>query len=624
MGLLIATAGHIDHGKTSLIKALTGKDTDRLKEEKERGITIELGFAHLELNPDFHLSFIDVPGHQDFIRTMAKGASSVDAFLLCISAKEGIKPQTREHLNIAKILGCKQIVCALTQLDLIENKQLKIVKEEAQSLLIRSGFSQVSLIATSTKTGEGIETLKNQLQELSKTFEKHNLSDSPLFLAVDRVFPIKGSGKILTGTLSFGCLEKGQKVKLYDKDNSFSHQQIKNLQNHFQSTLKIRARQRVGINLQSLKQEQVEPGFCIVGPEHPGKNRTFAAELELLPFFKKGIKKNLKALIYAGPQKSEVQIANIEIAEIRPGTKGLVFLRTKNHLVLNPNLRVLFRSFERDPKNGVIFGGAKILDISPPLGRQKQNPHYLKALQSLKSESFNKFLKNLLILQGSSKKEELKYRFGITKQSLNSSKAFNKDDFIWDDSEFIFLKEAISLQKQEFLEALKTQQKIKNNPSETNEATLFVLKDLLNEDQIKQLDGYWISSAEENQKKSEKNKIQSEILKTILNESLNGLSESEIIKRIKLPSLEIRKNITQLLQEKKLVKIHLDYLENECFQELVLQIKSHLLKNNELSVADFKKLTGFSRKKAIPFLEYLDRQGFTQRKGNLRLAGRKL
>ena len=206
--LILGTAGHIDHGKTSLVKALTGVDTDRLKEEKARGITIELGFAHLELPGGLRFGIVDVPGHERFMRTMVAGVGGMDLVLLVIAADEGIMPQTREHLEICQLLGVKRGIVVLTKKDMVEPDWLDLVTEEVRDYLAESFLAQAPIIAVSSRTGDGIDTLKNELTRMAGEIEQKRV-DSPFRLPVDRVFTVTGFGTVVTGTLLSGAISVG-------------------------------------------------------------------------------------------------------------------------------------------------------------------------------------------------------------------------------------------------------------------------------------------------------------------------------------------------------------------------------------------------------------------------------
>ena len=263
MPVIMGTAGHIDHGKTSLIKALTGINCDRLAEEQKRGITIELGFAYLDLTPQIRLGIIDVPGHERFVKNMVSGAAGIDFVLLVIAADEGIMPQTREHLEICSLLGIRAGLVALTKIDMVEEEWLELVREEVQTYLAGSFLDGAPIIPVSAHMGAGLEELKGQIAELSSTFAPDRRSD--LFrLPVDRVFTMKGHGTVVTGTSISGALRLGEEIEIVPAGH---HSKVRGLQVHGTAAEVAHAGERTAVNLYGLEVAELERGEVLAHPQ---------------------------------------------------------------------------------------------------------------------------------------------------------------------------------------------------------------------------------------------------------------------------------------------------------------------------------------------------------------------
>ena len=247
--IIIGTAGHIDHGKTSLIRALTGRETDRLKEEQDRGITIELGFTWFDLKDGTRCGVIDVPGHEKFIQQMVSGVCGMDMVLLVVAADEGIMPQTREHLDILSLLGIENCIVVLTKCDLVDEDWISMVKEDIREEFRGTMLEKAKIVEVSTKTGAGIDGCKDAILEMVKTLPEKSPSGLPR-LPIDRIFSLQGLGTIITGTLISGTLTKGDGVEIYPKRLPV---RIRNIQVHEQDAEQAVAGQRVALNLTGLK-----------------------------------------------------------------------------------------------------------------------------------------------------------------------------------------------------------------------------------------------------------------------------------------------------------------------------------------------------------------------------------
>ena len=343
MALTVGTAGHIDHGKTWLVRALTGKDTDRLPEEQRRGISIELGYAPLELSDGRRLSVIDVPGHERFVRTMVAGATGIDLFLLVVDAGEGARPQTHEHLSILRLLGIERGVVALTKVDAVDAETLELVEEEARELV-----PGVEVVRVSAKTGEGLERLKDQLARVADGIDPAR-ADGPTRLYVDRSFSLPGFGTVVTGTLWSGSIAIGDQLRL---EPSGRDVRARSVQVHDRDVEVAEAGQRVAVSLPGVGRAEVTRGQALVSPgAYPTTYRLDVALEEIEP------------IPDAARLHAHVGTTRVEARVVRVGER-FAQLRLAAPLVAARDDRVIIRG-------ETTLGGGRVIDPSPPRHRSE-------------------------------------------------------------------------------------------------------------------------------------------------------------------------------------------------------------------------------------------------------------
>ncbi|MFO0574893.1 MAG: selenocysteine-specific translation elongation factor [Polyangia bacterium] len=377
---VLGTAGHIDHGKTSLVKALTGIDTDRLKEEKERGITIELGFAHLALPGGDVVGVVDVPGHERFIRTMVAGAVGVDAVLLVVAADEGVMPQTREHLDILELLGVRRGVVALSKSDLVPPELLELAREELVSTLATSALRGSEIIACSARTGEG-------LPELCRAIERA-LRDSPgrpdanlVRLPVDRVFSLKGFGTVATGTLWSGRLRIGDELWPQPGQKNQVPAKVRGLHVHGQPVSEAVAGQRTAVNL-PVPLAALQRGETLVRPDEIAAEQVgvlLDVELRYLEVARAPLERRSRLLLSAGTAQRLAQVTLLDRERALPGETALAQIQLDQPLCAVPGDRFVLRGFAPQKNHGTTVGGGRILRVLG--GRHRRgSPRLLAAL----------------------------------------------------------------------------------------------------------------------------------------------------------------------------------------------------------------------------------------------------
>jgi selenocysteine-specific elongation factor len=356
--LVLGTAGHIDHGKSSLVKALTGVDPDRLQEEQDRGITIELGFADLELGEECHLSLVDVPGHERFVRHMVAGATGIDAVMLVVAVDEGIMPQTREHLNICNLLEVRHGLVALTKTDLVDPELLEVVEMEVREFLTGSCLEDAELVQVSSRTGDGLEQIRDELRRLFETVSPRE--DTGLTrLPVDRCFSMKGFGTVVTGTLVAGSLSEGQEVEILPGGK---RSRIRGLQVHGKAVRTAAAGRRTAVNLQGLRTEDVPRGATLAKPGLLQTTDRVWAHLNLLETAPDSFRKGGEVRFHQGTAEHE---GRVRVLDTRDDGGMNVEIVLGGPTVLLPGDRFILRR----PMPVDTLGGGVILDNDPPRGK---------------------------------------------------------------------------------------------------------------------------------------------------------------------------------------------------------------------------------------------------------------
>ncbi|MBI4410640.1 MAG: selenocysteine-specific translation elongation factor [Gemmatimonadetes bacterium] len=339
--LILGTAGHIDHGKTTLIRALTGIDTDRLPEEKRRGITIDLGFANLPLPDGSELGIVDVPGHEAFVRNMLAGATGIDLVLLVVAADEGIMPQTREHLAIVELLGVRGGVVAVTKTDLVEPDWLELVLEELRAELAKTVFAQAPIVAVSGTSGVGLDELRDALRRAATEIEERSADD--LFrLPVDRVFTVRGTGTVVTGTVWSGGLSKDQAVRVLPQGVAA---RVRGTQVHGHEVDGVSAGQRAAVALAGVEREQLERGCVLVVDPEWQPTRMLIARLRLIPETPWSIRPRQRLRFHLGTAEVMARAALLEGSELGPGEEGWVQLRLEAPVAARAGDRFVVRSY---------------------------------------------------------------------------------------------------------------------------------------------------------------------------------------------------------------------------------------------------------------------------------------
>jgi selenocysteine-specific elongation factor len=381
-GLVLGTAGHIDHGKTALVQALTGVDTDRLPEEKARGITIDLGFAPLDLPGRPRIGVVDVPGHEGLVRTMVAGATGIDLLLLVVAADEGVMPQTREHLAICELLGIVRAVVALTKTDLVDEEMVDLAADEVRDLLAPTELAGAPIVPVSARTGRGIAALRDALDKLSIAAAPRTPRSGPPRLPIDRSFEMRGFGSVATGTLVGAPLRVGDALEVQPGG---ARGRVRGVQSHGVAAACCAPGARCAVNVQGIALTELSRGHVLTTPDALRPSRTLDAWLTWLDAAP-GADDPISVTLLTGTAERRARVAPIGKAQLTPGRRGFARIHVDGDpLAALPGDRFVVRGFSRSAGIGGTVGGGVLLDIAPPR-RRRSDPALLRELEILVRE----------------------------------------------------------------------------------------------------------------------------------------------------------------------------------------------------------------------------------------------
>lgn len=630
--VIIGTAGHVDHGKTTLVKALTGHDTDRLKEEKVRGISIELGFAPFTLPSGQRIGLVDVPGHERFIKNMLAGVGGIDLVMLVIAADEGIMPQTREHLDIINLLQVKGGVVVITKADLVETEWLDLIREEVEEVLKDSVLAGAPVIAVSAMTGQGIPELIAVLEKLVSDIEERPATGQAR-LPIDRVFTITGFGTVVTGTLISGRLQMGQEVVLLP---SGKQSRIRSLQVHGKRVEEAKAGQRVAVNLHGLEINEVDKGEVLTVPGAFVPTYRLDVELEVLPTVEKALQHGQRLRFYLGTSEVFCRLRLLDREELEAGTRAPVQLVLEQPVVAAKRDRFIVRTYS--PMHTV--AGGQIIDVHPPRHRRYQEGLSEQLLQKLKGEP-DELLLNVMKSTSSAlltweeliKKAQLSQEEGQAAQqvllgrgdaleiSVEKQKyGIARDIYLlWLDT----VKQILQKYHQQYplrrgFSKEELRGKLNLNLSNKEFTALLNMWQQDGELQILEQDVALKDFQPEAKGKLAEAVAQAET--AFLKGKFQPPSWAEVAEKLPVSPQQQEEVLLFLQQQGRLIKISEDlYFHSRALKEAKDILLELLEKHQEITLAQFRDALNSSRKYMVPLMEYFDRQRVTRRIGDLRV-----
>ena len=628
--VVIGTAGHIDHGKTSLVKALTGTDTDRLPEEKARGITIDLGFAFLEEPDGLTIEIVDVPGHERFVKNMLAGVGGIDLALLVIAADEGVMPQTREHLAICSLLRIKSGLVALTKTDMVDADWLELVRDDVARLLGGTFLAGCPIVPVSSKTGEGLHELRAELARLARAIPAKP-QDQTARLPVDRVFTVRGFGTVVTGTLTTGRLALDDRVEIYPRG---IQSKVRGLQVHGRGVEGVAAGQRTAVNLQGVERAAVERGDVVAPAGALLPTAAIDATVELLADASRPLKMRERVRFHVGTQEVMARVLLVGQAELAQGQASYGRFRLEAPVVALPGDRYVIRTYSPI----VTIGGGTVLDVAPPRFKRKAAAALRAHLDLLATGTPAQVVEEHLKHAGAAgaRLTDLLARtpFGLERlralveegQRAGAIVAVDRDAYLHRDA-----SDRLRAATLELLEAFHGENPLRGGisreelRSRAGNAQEKVFAQLLatleaegtvrsERDQVR-LASHTIRLSPEQQRVVDG--VEAEFRRAgaappAVEETLGKLGVKGGTEKHELFLL--------LLADKKLVRVKESlYFHVEALQDIQTRLVAHLKEKKEIGPADMKDLFGVSRKYAIPLMEYFDAQRVTVRQGERRV-----
>ncbi|WIF94444.1 selenocysteine-specific translation elongation factor [Caminicella sporogenes] len=620
--IIIGTAGHIDHGKTTLIKALTGIETDRLKEEKKRGITIDLGFAFFKLPNGRRAGIVDVPGHERFIKNMLAGASGIDLVLFVIAADEGVMPQTQEHLDILSYLDVKKGIIVLTKCDLVDEEWIKLVAEDIKERVKGTFLEDAPIVEVSSINGKGLDKLKSIIMEMTEEVEEKKCN-VPCRLPIDRIFTLSGFGTVVTGTLIEGVIEEKQIVYIYPKG---LEAKVRSIQVHGESVNKAYAGQRVAVNLTGIKKEDIDRGDVLAAPNSMKSSMIIDVKLNLLKTSNRKVENWNRLRLYHGTKEVLCRVVLLDRDELYPGESCFAQLRLEEEISSKYGDKFVVRYYS--PLETI--GGGVILDPNPPKHKRFRE-EIISELES-KSKGNKENIIEKIILKFSDKYPDIDFisiQSGISKNEIeNIIDKLVKDELVIKFSENTFVhRDYINNLEEKLIKLLNdyhsknplkpglSKEEVRSRLFSNIKGKLFdeIINYYSNLGTVKVVNKY-ISLKEFNIELSESQKaLKDKILKIYLENKFKTPTIDEIFKMLNIQGKD-RDIIDLLINMGLLIKISdniILHVDNYNYAKDTL--KEFLVKNKEITLGQFRDLLNTSRKYAIPLLEYFDYIKFTKR-----------
>lgn len=630
--IIVGTAGHIDHGKTTLIRALTGKETDRWEEEKKRGITIDLGFAYFDLPNKNRIGIIDVPGHERFIKNMLAGVVGMDLVMLVIAADEGIMPQTEEHINILNMVGLKNGIVVLTKCDLVEDEWLELVKEDIKEELNDTFLKDAPMVEVSSVTGKGIDKLTDEIQRLtSDIVEERDINTIPR-LPIDRVFSISGFGTVITGTLISGQIKKGDELEVFPVNRTCK---VRNIQVHGQDIESCYAGQRTAINLSNIKKNELYRG-CVIAPVNSMKNTMMLdVKINLLKSSKRIVENRSRLHLYTGTSEILCRIILLDKDILSPGESCYAQLRLEEEIAVRRGDKFIVRFYS--PMETI--GGGEIIEPVPSK-KKRFDEKTIESIRIKENGSHTDVIENI-ILENSKNIPSIVELAKITAMSIDEIKQ-NVDNLC--DSEkitVITLKNDVYIWHKDY--ESKIEKEItdyvgnynKNNPykyglkkSEVKSKFLPKIKQNVFDEIINNMITKKLINQYNDYLCLNEFFIKHDDYYDIVSNKIIGYLEqknTDFARLSELLELDKDKNVVEdilllLIDNKEVMKVCEDtYITTAIYENIKNKIVQYIVDNGKITAGECRDILNTNRKSAIIILEYLDNAKITKRLENDRV-----
>ena len=632
--MIVGTAGHVDHGKTALVKALTGIDTDRLPEEKKRGITLELGFAHLELPGAGVISLVDMPGHERFLNAMAAGTGGIDAVMLIVAADEGVMPQTREHVDICTLLGVRTGLVVVTKADLLPelgDEWRSLLEGDLRALLADTFLGSSLTLEVSAKTGEGIERLKQALGALVLEAGHDHATDGPFFMPIDRAFTIKGFGCVVTGTVRSGRLTMSDEVMLLP--GAADPLRLRGLQVHGHHVQQVEAGQRAAVNLAGIETHDVHRGMALARFGQLTAATSLDVELVLLATAEHPLPHRSRQVLSLGTAQVEAVVRLLEVDALRPGHSGFAQVRLARPIAALPGQRFIVRGTRALPGRGATLGGGRVLALNSRPRRKRVST----GLAGLSQGDLQTRLTWLLTEAGAAglTEDELFSRASTSQKELARALelAGSRGQGVLVDKEHrrwlatpVF--EALRTRALDRLEAFHlesperegmSREELRQRLGLTHERTFArVLSSLLEAKRAETTGELLRLPGRGRSFDAVTSTLRKRVVELFAASSLAPPALDLMAARVGTEPARMLALVKTLVAEQVLVKAGEHYFDAGAVASLEERVRQHFAQSPTLSTAQFKELVGQSRKFVIPLAEYFDSKQVTLRVGELR------
>lgn len=624
--IVIGTAGHIDHGKTTLIKALTGIDTDTTKEEKKRGMSINLGFAYLNLPNQQRVGFVDVPGHEKFIKNMVAGLPGLNLILLVIDASEGIMPQTKEHIDILNLLGIHHFLIVLTKIDTIDAELKELVIEDIRDQLLHTPLEKAEIIETDAISGKGIKQLLKKIEAYTEQTSEQVSNGTPR-LNIDRVFSVKGFGTVVTGTLLEGELTVGENCYLYPNKRKV---RIRNLQVHENNVQKAYAGQRTAINLANITREEVMRGDVLSTADSLDESWMLDVKVSCLAGTDGGISLWDRVRVLIGTKEVMARTVPLGLDWIGPNEEGFLQLRLEEKVSVKEKDRFILRSYS--PMHTI--AGGEVLNAVPKKHRRFKQA-ILESLKAKENGNLNSMIIDFMLnkKQPFTVEKELLTYLGVTLDQLSHSleELQDKSQIFFTSCGFLLYEryQQLAGKAQKILEEYHKKYRLRDGmPLEEfrskirnglTEKEVFVLIQLLIKfnvikEQQKRLSVYDFQVQFNSYQQVAKQKIE----RYLKNSGYMPIKKEELALLD-----ENAEEVLEALDATSAVFLTHEYvLSGKIYQQAIQQIRTYIKKNKKMTLADFRDMTNSSRKASMLILESIDKLGITKRVENYRILGK--
>ena len=630
--VIVGTAGHIDHGKSALVRALTGIDPDRLEEEKRRGITIDIGFANLDLpGPDggpIRVGFVDVPGHERFVRNMLAGIGGIDLVLLVIAADESIKPQTREHFDICRLLALQRGITVLTKADLVDADTLEVVTLEVADFLKGSFLDPANspIVAVSSKTGAGLDRLKSELARLAAEIPAKD-STAVFRLPIDRVFTMKGFGTVVTGTLISGTVHKEQELEVHPGGQRL---RVRGVQVHGAAADEAIAGQRTALNLAGVETSELARGMMLTPPQMFRPIKRVSVTLDLLRSAKP-LRERARVHLHVFTAETIAEVSLLGAKQLQPGGSGLARLTLDDPLLLLPGDRFIIRQFSPV----ITIGGGRVLDAAEAPRRAKAGERlaFLQALakgspsDALLARVARRTAGSLSLSDAVAETGWLQARVEELAAELSKAGKLARFDDLLLSSTALENAQAQALSRVEEFHAANplvagmSQEQLRETLGLRPEVFRGVLQSLVNDRKLA-VSGELVHAAGKGVVlRDEEAESKAQIEQAFAQAGLKVPLLKEVLASLPVDKIRAQKIVTLLLRDRVLVKLADELVfHRDALADLRQQVIAGKSRTPKFSVPQFKDLFGITRKYAIPLLEYLDRERVTRRVGDERVV----